>query len=104
VTLKTLARSAPLRLVWTLLLFLGVNAALDRLHVAVVTRPATSTDWIYRNAAVALFVLWLSVRVLEDLPRWVRTARRQGGLAAAPQLSPESAALVGNGDSPGDSR
>jgi CAAX protease family protein len=81
VTLKTLAHSAPLRLVWTLLLFLGVNVALDRLHVAVVTRPANSTDWIYRNAAVALFVLWLSVRVLEG-----RRLRDVGlGLRGAPR-------------------
>jgi membrane protease YdiL (CAAX protease family) len=80
-TLKTLAHSAPLRLVWTLLLFLGVNVALDRLHIAVVTQPATSTDWIYRNAAVALFVLWLSVRVLEG-----RRLRDVGlGLRGAPR-------------------
>lgn len=62
--LKTLILSAPLRLVWTVLLFLGTNAVLDWLDVARAGRQGSVT-WVYRNAAVALGVFWVSVRLLE---------------------------------------
>jgi hypothetical protein len=62
--LKKLLRSAPLRLVWTVLLFIGANAVLDALDIARAGRPG-SVVWIYRNAAVALGVFWVSVRWLE---------------------------------------
>jgi CAAX protease family protein len=61
--LKKLLLSAPLRLVWTVLLFIGTNAVLDWLDIAR-ARPG-ATAWVFRNAAVALGVLWVSVRVLE---------------------------------------
>jgi membrane protease YdiL (CAAX protease family) len=62
VKLKTLALSAPLRLVWTVALFIGANAALDRLGLA---SPAATVLFVTRNAVVALGVFWVSVRLLE---------------------------------------
>ncbi len=63
-TLRRLVLSAPLRLVWTVALFIGANAVLDRLDIARAGRPG-SIAWVVRNVAVALGVFWLSVRWLE---------------------------------------
>src|SRR5215470_11446959 len=61
--LKTLALSAPLRLVWTLALYIGVNVALlDWLGIG---RKIGSASFVVRNAVVALAVFWFSVRFLE---------------------------------------
>ncbi|HZW87733.1 MAG TPA: type II CAAX endopeptidase family protein [Myxococcaceae bacterium] len=61
--LKTLALSAPLRLVWTLALYIGVNVAvLDWLGIG---RTVGGWAFVVRNAAVALGVFWVSVRLLE---------------------------------------
>ena len=62
-TLKKLALSAPLRLAWTVLLYLGVNGFLDKLDIARAGHPPGSYLWIVRNAVVALAVLWFSVRL-----------------------------------------
>jgi len=64
VKLKTLLLSAPARLLWTILLLVGVNAVLDRLDIAPTGSPGSVT-WVYRNAVVALGVFWVSVRLLE---------------------------------------
>ena len=61
-TLKTLALSPPLRLVWTVALFIGANAVLDRLGLG--SAPATVL-FVTRNAVVALGVFWVSVQLLE---------------------------------------
>ena len=57
--LRTIALSAPLRLVWTVLAYVGVNALLNRLGIA--RTGSASVTWVYRNAVVALAVLWFSV-------------------------------------------
>jgi membrane protease YdiL (CAAX protease family) len=63
VKLKTLALSAPLRLIWTLALYIGVNVALlDWLGIG---RKVGSASFVVRNAVVALAVFWISVRLLE---------------------------------------
>src|SRR5690242_15198814 len=64
VKLKTLLLSAPFRLLWTVLLFVGANVVLDLLNIARAGRPGSVT-WVYRNAAVAFGVFWFSVRLLE---------------------------------------
>jgi hypothetical protein len=64
VKLKTLLLSAPFRLLWTVLILIGANAVLDWLDIARRDRPGSVT-WVYRNAAVALGVFWISVRLLE---------------------------------------
>lgn len=56
--------SAPFRLLWTVLLLIGTNAILNWLNIARAGRPGSPT-WVYRNAAVALWVFWVSVRLLE---------------------------------------
>ena len=60
--LKTLALSAPFRLVWTVALFISANAALDWLGLR---SPPATVLFVTRNAAVALGVFWVSVRLLE---------------------------------------
>lgn len=62
--LKTLLLSAPFRVLWTVLLFIGINAFLDWLNIARAGRPGSVT-WVYRNAVVAFGVFWFSVRLLE---------------------------------------
>jgi uncharacterized protein len=64
VKVKTLLLSAPFRLLWTIGLFIGLNAVLNWLDIAPTGRPESFT-WIYRNAVVALGVFWFSVRLLE---------------------------------------
>ena len=61
--LKTLALSAPLRLVWTLALYIGVNVAL--LDLLGIGSKVGSASFVVRNAVVALAVFWVSVRLLE---------------------------------------
>ena len=62
-TLKTFALSPPLRLVWTLALYIGVNVALlDWLGIG---RTVGGKAFVVRNALVALGVFWVSVRLLE---------------------------------------
>lgn len=83
--IKTLALSAPLRLVWTVLLLFAVNAVLNRLNIARSAPGSESVAWVYRNFVVALGVLWVSLRFLEgkrlaDAGLSLRSAPR--GLAA----------------------
>ena len=63
--LKTLALSAPLRLVWTVALFIGVNAVLDWLNIGSGGAQARPVAFVVRNAVVSLGVFWVSVRLLE---------------------------------------
>jgi uncharacterized protein len=90
VTLKRLVLSAPLRLVWVVLLLFGANALLDRLGIAPAPAGGASDSlaWVYRNAAVALLLLWVAVRFLEgkrlaDVGLGLRQAPRGLGLGFA---------------------
>jgi uncharacterized protein len=74
--IKTLALSAPLRLVWTVLLLTAVNAVLNQLNIARAAPPSESVAWVYRNVLVALGVLWVSLHLLEG------KRFRDAGLAA----------------------
>ena len=60
--LKTLALSAPLRLVWTLAAYIGGNSVLLWLGIG---SKVASPAFVIRNAMLALGVFWFSVRVLE---------------------------------------
>jgi membrane protease YdiL (CAAX protease family) len=64
--------------VWTVLLLVAANVVLDRLNVARIAPPSQSVAWVYRNALVALGVLWVSLRLLEG------KRLRDAGLAARP--------------------